>query len=106
MLRRGNRFDELVERQLELFAVDEPDLLAEADAAEDAWNRAPRDEAEEAYGDYQLAVDAIADRLLEIREGYATTLDETAAEAYRTSFNRRSARRFRRHPTIASDLEA
>jgi hypothetical protein len=106
MLRRGNRFDELVERQLELFAVDEPDLLAEADAAEDAWNRAPRDEAEEAYGDYQLSVDAIADRLLEIRDGYATTLEESATDTYRSAFNRLAARRFRRHPTIASDLES
>jgi hypothetical protein len=106
MLGRGGRFDELVKRQLELVAADDADLLTEADDAEEAWNASPRDEAEEAYGDYQLAVDAIADRLLEIREGYATTLDEPAADDYRAAFNRLAARRFRRHPTIASDLDA
>jgi NTP pyrophosphatase (non-canonical NTP hydrolase) len=105
-MRRGrDRFGELVERQLELFAVDEGELLAEADEAEEAWNRADRDHAEEAYGDYQLVVDAIADSLLGIRETYAATLDEPAADAYRESFNRLASRRFRRHPSIASDLE-
>ena len=102
---RGDRFEQLVERQLDLFTTDEADLLTEADEAEQAWNRAHRDEAEEAYGDYQLVVDAIGDLLLGIRESYATTLDETAADAYRESFNRRASRRFRRHPTIASDLD-
>ena len=48
--------------------------------------RAGRDEAEEAYGDYQLVVDAIADRLLDVREAYAATLDDDAADAYRRAF--------------------
>ena len=69
--RRQGRFDELVERQLELFAADDADLLHEADEAESRWNAAGPRHAEEAYGDYQLVVDAIADRLLEIREAYA-----------------------------------
>ena len=72
--RRG-RFHDLVERQLDLFADDDAELLAEAVEAEDAWNAAAAYEAEEAYGDYQLVVDAIADRLLDIRESYAGTLD-------------------------------
>ena len=80
-LRRGGQFDELVARQLSLFAGDETDLLQEAAEAEDAWVRSGRDTAEEAYGDYQLVVDALADRLLEIREAYAATLTGDTADA-------------------------
>jgi hypothetical protein len=99
-----SRFRELVDRQLDLFVADEGDLLAEAGEAEEAWNRSGRDGAEEAYGDYQLVVDAIADRLLETRETYAATLAEREASEYRAAFDREASRRFRRHPTIAADL--
>ena len=102
--RRGP-FDELVERQLALFAEDEADDLAEAVEAEAAWVRAGREEAEEAYGDFQLVVDAIADRLLEVRETYAATLDEERAGPYRRAFHREVARRFRRYPSLVADLE-
>ena len=105
ILRRRGRFDELVERQLDLFAADEAALLAEIRAAEDAWTRAGRDEAEEAYGDYQLAVDAAADRLLEIREAYAATLGDEAAADYRAAFTRAAGRRYRRLTTLLEDLE-
>jgi len=103
-LRRG-RFDELVERQLDLFSTDESALLHEADAAEAAWVRAGRDEAEESYGDFQLVVDAIADGLLAIREAYASTLDEDATEEYRGAYHRAVARRFRRYSSVVADLE-
>jgi hypothetical protein len=103
-LRRG-RFDELVDRQLHLFSTDESPLLEEADAAEAAWVRAGRDEAEESYGDFQLVVDAIADRLLEVREAYASTLDEDATEEYRRAFHAKVARRFRRYSSVVADLE-
>ncbi len=103
--RRG-RFDALVSRQLDLFAADDAELLQEAADAEEAWNRVARDAAEEAYGDYQLVVDAIADRLLEIRESYAHTLDDEAAPEYVTAFNRVATRRFRRYATLLSDLDA
>ena len=103
-LRRG-RFDELVERQLDLFSTDESALLDEADEAEAAWVRAGRDEAEESYGDFQLVVDAIADRLLEIREGYVSTLDEDATEEYRGAVHRAASRRFRRYSSVVADLE-
>ena len=98
-------YRELVDLQLYLFAADDAGLLAEADEAEAAWVRSGRDEAEESYGDFQLVVDAIADRLLELREGYATTLDEEATEEYRRAFHRAVARRFRRYPSLVADLE-
>jgi hypothetical protein len=103
--RRRSAFDELVDRQVALFDEDESALLEEAGQAEEAWIRSGRDEAEEAYGDFQLVVDAIADRLLEIRDGYASTLDEEAAEAYRLSFHAAVARRFRRYASLVADLE-
>ena len=78
--------------------------LVGGEQVEAAWNRADRDNAEEAYGDYQLVVDAIADRLIEIRDTYAGTLEGSAADEYRASFNRSASRRFRRHGTIATDL--
>jgi NTP pyrophosphatase (non-canonical NTP hydrolase) len=106
IFRRDTRFDELADRQLSLFAEDDADLLAEAGEAEEAWNAAGRDEAEEAYGDYQLVVDAIADRLLDIRETYAATLDDDAVEAYRKAFNRIATRRFRRYSSLLADLDA
>lgn len=103
-LRRG-RFDELVARQLDLFAEDEPALLREAVEAEAAWVRAGREEAEESYGDFQLVVDAIADGLLGLREAYAATLDEDGADEYRRSFHAGVARRFRRYASLVTDLE-
>src|SRR4029450_1737706 len=45
-------------------------------------------ETEERYGDYQLVVDEIAERLLDVRETYASSLDERTAEGYRPGFNR------------------
>jgi nitrate reductase assembly molybdenum cofactor insertion protein NarJ len=93
--RRG-RFHDLVQRQLDILAADESALLDEAQAAEDTWNRAGRDEAEEAYGDWQVVADAIAERLLDLRETYAATLDGAAAAEYRTTFDRAAASRFRR----------
>ena len=103
--RRRGRFHDLVERQLDLFAVDDADLLLEAAEAEAAWNAAPAGDAEEAYGDYQLVVDAIADRLLDIRESYAHTLDGDAAAEYSAEFTRAATKRFRRYATLLADLE-
>jgi hypothetical protein len=105
MRRRRGRFDELIARQLALFEEDEATLLAEADEAEAAWVGSGRDEAEEAYGDFQLVVDAIADRLLEIREAYASTLDEDGTEQYRDAFHAAVARRYGRYGSLVADLE-
>jgi len=103
--RRQSRFQELVERQLDLFAVDDAELLDEAVEAEAAYSAAPAGEAEEAYGDYQLVVDAIADRLLDIRESYVHTLDEDAAAEYSAAFTREATKRYRRYATLLADLD-
>ena len=103
MLRRRRRFGELVERQLDLFTIDEAELLEEAGAADDAWSRSSRGESEERFGEYQLIVDAVADRLYDARETYASTLDEETGEEYRSAFNRAATKRFRRFAALLED---
>ncbi len=103
IFRRAGRFNELVRTQLDLFAKDEAELLEEAQEADEAWTHADRDEAEELYGDYQLVADAIADRLLDLRETYAATLEDDAADEYRAAFNRAASKRFRRYATLLSE---
>ncbi len=100
---RSGRFDDLVRTQLDLFAEDEAELLEEALEADEAQTQADRDEAEELNGDYQLLVDAIGERLLDVRETYAATLGEDAADAYRAAFNHAASKRFRRYATLLSD---
>jgi hypothetical protein len=102
MLRR-NRFRDLVQTQLDLFAADEASLLSEAEEADAAWTAAGRDETEELYGDYQLVVDAIGDRLYDLREAYAGTLDEATADEYRDAFDTAARRRFRRFAAFLED---
>jgi hypothetical protein len=104
VIRRRGRFAELVDRQLALFLTDEAMLLDEADAALVAWRDAGREDAEEAYGDYQLVADAIADRLLELREAYAATLPEDADADYRLELARAVARQLRAYPSVVTDL--
>ena len=104
-LRRGP-FDDLVERQLALFSSDERALLTEAAEAEEAWIRSGREDAEEAYGDFQLVVDAIADGLLELRDAYARTLEDDKADAYRRAFAAGVKRRFGRYPSLVADVES
>jgi hypothetical protein len=101
MLRRS-RFHDLVRRQLDLFATDEAELLEEAEEADAAWTQADRDETEELYGDYQLVADAIGERLYDVREAYASTLENGAADEYRQAFDSAARKRFHR---LASFLE-
>jgi hypothetical protein len=96
---RRRRFRELVARQLDVFESD-TELLEEAAEADAAWTNANATEAEELYGDYVLVVDAIGDRLQEIRDTYAASLDEATAAEYRREFNRAANRRFGRHWTF------
>ena len=104
MLRRG-RFRELVDTQLDLFATDEEALLREAEEVDAVWTNADRDETEELYGDYQLVVDAIGERLYDIREAYAGTLEEDAAEDYRGAFDAAARKRFPRFAAFLEDEE-
>jgi chromosome segregation ATPase len=85
-------FAELVERQLDLVALDDADLLADVDAARRAYARADRDDAEKAFGDYQLALEALKERLVEVRDAYAETLAKP--DEYERAFERAAVRRW------------
>jgi hypothetical protein len=90
-------FVDLVERQLDLFTSEHAGLIADVEAALAAYNRAPRDEAEERYGDFLDLVETGTDELVELRENYASSLDPDTADDYRNVFNdavRRSLPRF------------
>lgn len=97
---RRDRFGDLVRRQLDLFAEDEAELLREADDAERAYDAAEREDAEEAYGDYQLVLEAIADRLGELRDAYSRTLPNDAIDAYERSFERAARKRYPKLPSV------
>ena len=90
------RFADVIDRQLDLFERDHRGLIEDCKAAERAYNRAARDEAEERYGDYVDLVETGTELLAELRDNFATTLDEDAADEYTDSFNRAVLKRFRR----------
>jgi hypothetical protein len=94
-LRRA-RFQDAIARQLDLFEREHRGLIEDCRAAEEAYHRAPRDEAEERYGDYQDLVETGTEVLADLRDNFASTLDEDAAEEYEYAFNAAVVKRLRR----------
>jgi hypothetical protein len=94
-LRRA-RFSELIDRQLDLFERDHRGLIDDCLAAECSYTNAERDEAEERYGDYVDLVETGTEVLADLRDHFASTLDDDAAEEYTAAFNRAVLKRFRR----------
>jgi len=92
----NRRFAELIARQLDLFVRDNLDLLEACDEAERAYDRAGREEAEERFGDYQELVETGTEILADLRDNFASTLDETVAEEYEDAFNRAVVKRLPR----------
>jgi hypothetical protein len=95
VFRRG-RFADVIARQLDLFEREHADLIREAELAEREYDRAPRDEAEERYGDYLDVVETGTELLADLRDHFASTLDEDAAEEYEEAFNRAVGKRLTR----------
>ena len=93
---RRARFSELIDRQLDIFEREQRGLIEDCLAAERAYNQAPRDEAEERYGDYADLVETGTEVLADLRDNFATTLEEDAADEYEEAFNQAVLRRFRR----------
>lgn len=89
-------FADLVRRQLDLFTAENAGLVGDVEAALAAYNRAPRNEAEERYGDFLDLVETGTDELIELRENYASSLEVDAAEDYRAAFNDAVRRRLPR----------
>jgi len=90
------RFADLIQRQLTLFRTDFGDLIDACAAAERAYDRAGREEAEERYAEYLELVEEGTDALVEIRDTYASTLEEDAAEEYVLRFDHEVGRRLPR----------
>jgi len=90
------RFADVVSRQLDLFAEEQADgLLAEIAEKKARYDRAGRDDSEEAYGDYVLVVDATAEALSEMRDRFARTLDgDEAVTKYEETFDHASRKRW------------
>jgi hypothetical protein len=101
IFRRG-RFADVIERQLDLFVREHPDVIEDARERLEAYNRADRDEAEELYGDYVDAVETGTELLADIRDHFARTLEEGADEDYEHEFNRAVGKRL---PEFALELE-
>ena len=91
---RRRAFAGLVDTQLELFAGDHAQLLAECEEALGAYDDAAAEDAEERYGEYVELVDAVRDELELVRDRYAASLDGRTAEAYEAAFNDAARRRF------------
>jgi hypothetical protein len=102
VFRRRRRFDEVISRQLELFEREHADVIHDCDEAERAYNAAPRDEAEERYGDYVDAVETGTELLADLRDHFKATLDEDTAESYEDEFNLAVAKRL---PRFALEIE-
>ena len=101
MLRRS-RFADVIARQLDLFVRDNLELLEACDEAERAYDRAERDGAPELFGDYQELVEDGTEILAGLRDNFASTLDEDAAEEYEAAFNRAVARQL---PRFALEID-
>ena len=102
MIFRRSPFRDVIERQLDLFVADHPDVIEECRERLDAYHRADRDEAEEVYGDYVDAVETGTELLADIRDHYARRLEEGPDEEYERDFNRAVAKRF---PEFALEIE-
>ena len=101
MFRRRRQFDELIDRQLELFATEHADELREIAEARLRWRRSDAGTDSEAFGDEQDRVEWAAEELERMVDTYALTLDEDAATAYRLALYRKLRKRF---PQIADAL--
>ena len=93
MMFRKRRFADLIARQLELFA-ERDDIFEEVRMRKARYDEGDRDEAEELYGDYVDAVETATEELADMRDQFARTLDDDAAEEYEREFNRAVKKRW------------
>ena len=94
----------MIDRQLDLFERNHAGLIRDAAAAEAAYDGAERDEAEERYGDYLDLVETGTELLAELRDNFASTLGDAAAEEYEDAFNRAVAKRLPRFALEIGDV--
>ncbi len=98
----GERFADLIRRQLDLFEREEASLVTDCEEAERAYDAADRAEAEERYAVYLDLVETGTELLAGLRDNFASTMDDEAAEDYEESFNRAVVKRL---PRFALEIE-
>jgi hypothetical protein len=96
------RFADLIHRQLDLFERDQAALISDCEEAERAYDAAGRDEAEERYSEYLDLVETGTEVLADLRDTFASTMEDEAAEAYEEEFNSTVAARL---PRFALEIE-
>jgi hypothetical protein len=94
MIFRRPRFADAIARQLDLFEAENTALLHRIEAARTLHREADRDDAEERYSEFLDLVELATDELDEMRDAFAATLDEDAAEEYEAAFDRAFRKRF------------
>jgi hypothetical protein len=99
---RRDPFRDVIVRQLDLFVEDEADLLEECRERFRIYQHADREDREETYGDFADAVETATEALADMRDRFARTLDEEAAEAYEGYFNRAVRKRW---PELGLEIE-
>jgi hypothetical protein len=99
---RRRRFADVITRQLDLFVRENVELIRDCEQAERAYNSAPRDEAEERYGDYIDVVETGTEALADLRDHFGASLDEETADEYEEAFNRAVLKRL---PRFAPEIE-
>jgi hypothetical protein len=99
---RRDPFRDVIARQLDLFVEDEADLLEECREKFRVYHSADREDREEAYGDWIDVVETATEALADMRDRFARTLDEDAAETYEDSFNRAVRKRW---PELGLEIE-
>ena len=83
------RFGDLIRRQLDLFEREHRGLIEDCLEAERAYVSAPRDEAEERYGDYMDLVEEAEEELLALRAKGILMLRENGFATVRAEGTRR-----------------
>ena len=99
---RRDPFRDLIARQLELFVDDQADMLEECREKYRLYEQAAREDAEEAYGDVVDAVETATEALADMRDRFARTLDDDAAEVYEDAFNAAVRKRW---PELGLEIE-
>jgi hypothetical protein len=79
-------------------------LIADCDEAERAYDAADRAEAEERYSEYLDLVETGTELLAGLRDNFASTMEEEAAEEYEEAFNRAVVKRLPRFALEIEDL--
>jgi hypothetical protein len=93
------RFNDVITRQLAMFAEEHHALLLRVEQARVSYTHSGSDAAEERYGDYMDLVEEAEEELLALRDRYAETMAARDRLRYEREFLRLAERRL---PSLAT----